>query len=69
MYALIVTSPLAFISGRYASEQVYSGREENVFYALVISLGVFAVLSLLIVAPFYLYVTTLDHAEAIVEHL
>ena len=65
MYALIVTSPLAFISGRYASEQVYKGNDANVFYALVVSLGVFAVLSLAIVAPFYLCVTTLDTPQAI----
>ena len=67
MYALIVTSPLTFISGRYASERVYSGREENVFYVLVISLGVFAFLTLLIVVPFYLYVTTLDQTEAMLS--
>ena len=64
MYALIVTSPLAFISGRYASEQMYRGHDDSVFYALVISLGMFAFLSLGIVAPFYLYATTLDSAEA-----
>jgi uncharacterized membrane protein len=64
MYALVVTSPLAFISGRYASEQLYGGREGNVFYALVISLGIFALLSLGIVAPFYVIATTLDAAAA-----
>ena len=60
MYALIVTSPLAFISGRYASEQVYQGKRRRVFYALVVSLDVFGVLSLAVVAPFYLCATTLD---------
>jgi len=65
MYALIVTSPLAFITGRYASEQVYRQGDKHVFYALVISLGVFATLTLLIAAPFYLYATTLSHLEAI----
>ena len=65
MYALIVTTPLAFISGRYASEQVYGGRDDNVLYALVISIGVFVLLSIGIVVPFYLYATTLDAAEAV----
>ena len=43
---------------------MYGGRDENVFYALVISLGIFVFLSLGIVVPFYLYATTLDTAEA-----
>ena len=65
MYALIVTTPLVFISGRYASEQVYAGRDDKVFYALIISLSIFVVLSLAIVGPFYMFATTLDTAEAI----
>jgi polysaccharide biosynthesis protein PelG len=65
MYALIVTTPLVFISGRYASEQVYAGRDDKVFCALIISLGTFVLLSFAIVVPFYMYATTLDTADAI----
>ena len=65
MYALIVTSPLAFVSGRYVSEQLYSRRNESVFYVLVLSLSVFGLLSLVIVVPFYFYASTLDAAEKI----
>jgi len=65
MYALIVTSPLAFVTGRYASEQMERGRAANVFSGVVASLGLFAVLSLAIVAPFYVFATTLGPAAAV----
>lgn len=65
MYALIVTTPLVFISGRYASEQVYAGRDDKVFCALIISLGVFVMLSFIVVVPFYSYATTLDAAAVV----
>src|SRR5262245_30046732 len=38
MYAFIVTTPLAFVSGRYVSEQLHQHRDDFVFYALVVSL-------------------------------
>jgi len=63
MYALIVTSPLAFLSGRYVSERLHSGCTDSVFYALVLTLAIFGLLSLGISAPFYIYATTLDAAE------
>ena len=59
MYALIVTSPLAFVCGRYISEQLHSRRNDGVLYALVLSLSIFGVLSLASVVPFYLFATTL----------
>ncbi len=65
MYALIVTSPLAFLSGRYVSEQVRCQRDEHVLHALVLSLGFFALLSLAIAVPFYVFMTTLNPAEKI----
>ncbi len=65
MYALIVTSPLAFIIGRYASEQVQGGQNDTVFYALVVSLGIYALLCLGVVGPFYVLATTLDGPAAI----
>jgi uncharacterized membrane protein len=65
MYALIVTSPLAFIIGRYASEQVQGGRDDTVFYALNASLGIYALLCLGVVGPFYVLGTTLDGPVAI----
>src|ERR1700737_1276958 len=65
MYALIVTSPLAFISGRYVSEQLDSGCEDSVFYALVVTLAVFGLLSIAVAAPFYIFAATLDSAETV----
>jgi uncharacterized membrane protein len=65
MYALIVTSPLAFISGRYVAEKLDSGNEDSVFYALVVSLAVFDILSIAVAVPFYVYATSLDAAETV----
>ena len=60
MYALIVTSPLAFAGGRYASEQREDGGQGRICYALVVFLGIYAGLCLVVVAPFYVFVATLD---------
>jgi len=65
MYALIVTSPLAFISGRYVSEQMHNGGHESVFGGLVLSLSIFGFLTLAFAVPFYLRATTLQAAEKI----
>jgi polysaccharide biosynthesis protein PelG len=65
MFALIVTSPLAFASGRYASEHLQGEKDNTVFYALVVSLGIYALLCLGIVVPFYVLAATLDGAAAI----
>src|SRR5262245_55930066 len=65
MYALIVTSPLAFITARYVADQLHGRRLDSAFYALVVSLSFFALLSLVTAVPFYLYATTLDAAEKI----
>jgi polysaccharide biosynthesis protein PelG len=65
MYALIVTSPLAFLSGRYISEQLHSGSNDSVLYALGLSLLTFSLLSLGIAAPFYIFATTLDATEKV----
>jgi polysaccharide biosynthesis protein PelG len=67
MYALIVTSPLAFFSGRYVSEQLHRGREQGIFLALIASLGIYCTLCLAVVAPFYVFATTLGPAEQIVS--
>ena len=63
MYALIVTSPLAFFNGRYVSEQLHSDRNSGVFYSLVLSLTIFGLMTLVVAVPFYLYATTLDATE------
>jgi uncharacterized membrane protein len=65
MYALIVTSPLAFLCGRYVAEQVQGGCCDNVCYALVLAVGAFSLLTLASVAPFYIYATTLDNIEKV----
>jgi polysaccharide biosynthesis protein PelG len=65
MYALVVTTPLAFFCGRYASEQLHKGSRETVTAALLIALGVFVFISLVVVVPFYLFATTLEPPEAL----
>ncbi|WP_212223881.1 exopolysaccharide Pel transporter PelG [Bradyrhizobium lablabi] len=65
MYALIVTSPLAFLCGRFVSEQVERGCCDAIFHALVLAVGAFGLLTLASVAPFYIYATTLDDAEKV----
>ena len=65
MYALIITSPLAFFSGRYVSEQLHRGCNDSVFYALVLSLLIFALLSIGLAVPFYFWATTLNATERI----
>lgn len=67
MYALIITSPLAFISGRYASEKVYQGHYDSVLYALVVSIGIFIVVNTMIAVPFYVYGTTLNATETLLS--
>ncbi|WP_212471166.1 exopolysaccharide Pel transporter PelG [Bradyrhizobium liaoningense] len=65
MYALIVTSPMAFVCGRFVAQQVQSGCCDNVFYALILSVGAFSLLTLAGVAPFYIFATTLDDTEKV----
>jgi polysaccharide biosynthesis protein PelG len=65
MYALIVTSPLAFLSGRYVSEQLHSGCDDGVSYALVLTLVSFGLVTFGTVVPFYTYATTLDAVEKV----
>lgn len=67
MYALIVTSPLAFLCGRFVAQQVQGGCCDNVFFALVVSVGAFSLLTLVSVAPFYIFATTLDDTEKVVS--
>jgi uncharacterized membrane protein len=67
MYALIVTSPLAFVSGRYAAEKIYQGREDSVLYSLVVSIIIFVIISIIVAVPFYVYETTLNATEALLS--
>jgi polysaccharide biosynthesis protein PelG len=67
MYSLIITSPLAFISGRYASEKIYQGRVDSVLYSLVVSIGIFIVINIIIAVPFYVYGTTLNAIETLLS--
>ena len=68
LFSLVVTSPLAFLSGRYVSDQLHVGRTQCVFFALVASLGMFCLIALAIVVPFYLFATTLNGPDTIRRH-
>jgi uncharacterized membrane protein len=60
LFSLVVSSPLAFFSGRYVSDQLYLGRSEGVFSAFVGSLAVFCLITLFTVVPFYTLIATLS---------
>jgi polysaccharide biosynthesis protein PelG len=60
LFSLAVTSPLAFLSGRYISDQLHVGRTQCIFFVLVASLCVFCLFTLGIAAPFYLLATDLS---------
>ncbi len=60
LFSLVVTSPLAFFSGRFIADQLYVGRSQCVFSTFVGSLAVFCVVTLVSVVPFYLLAADLD---------
>ena len=39
--------------------------DDGVFYALVVSLAIFGLVTVAVVAPFYIFATTLDAAEKV----
>jgi uncharacterized membrane protein len=59
LFSLVVTSPLAFLSGRYIADQLHNGHEQSVFFAFVVSLTVFCLITLATAGPFYLTATDL----------
>jgi len=65
MYSLIITSPLAFFAGRYASRQLHSGCDRHVFFVLVLSLLIFLLVTFLLAVPFYTLATGLETFEQV----
>lgn len=59
MFALVVTSPIAFLSGRFISDQLHRGRSDGIPFALAASIGAFGAVVLVTAAPFHLFATTL----------
>jgi uncharacterized membrane protein len=62
MFALVVTSPLAYLSGRYVADQLYLGRTDCVFGTFALSTAAFCFVVLATAVPFYLFATELDGA-------
>jgi uncharacterized membrane protein len=60
LFSLVVTSPLAFLSGRYIADQLYVGRTQGVYFVFTVSLAAFCLIVLVTVVPFYLLAATLD---------
>ncbi len=60
LFSLVVTSPLAFLSGRYVSDRLHIGQSQCVFYAFTGSLTVFCLVTLVTIIPFYLLAADLD---------
>jgi uncharacterized membrane protein len=59
LFALVVTSPLAFFFGRYVADQVHGGQHDRLMFALLLSLTLFALIVAATVVPFYLLVVSL----------
>ena len=60
LFSLVVSSPLAFFSGRYMSDKLYTGQIQGGFFVFTMSLSVFCLTVLTTVVPFYLIAATLD---------
>jgi uncharacterized membrane protein len=59
LFALVVTSPLAFFFGRYTADLVHQGARERVMFAFSVSLTLFALVVAATVAPFYQWAVVL----------
>ena len=65
VFSLIWSSPIAFVATRFVSDQIYVGKNQHVMFALVVSLGVFALGAFAVGIPFYTFATTLSGLEKI----
>ena len=59
LLALVVTTPLAFFSGRYVGDRLYVGETASIFFAFVVSLALFCLIALVTAVPFYVLATDL----------
>ena len=60
LFSLVVSSPLAFFSGRYIADKLHGGQIQGAFFVFTLSLTAFCVTVLVTVVPFYLMAATLD---------
>jgi uncharacterized membrane protein len=60
LFSLVVTSPLAFFSGRTISDNLFAGETRRLFFIFTVSLSLFSLIVLLAVVPFYLLAATLS---------
>lgn len=60
MFSFLVTTPLAFLAGRYVADQLYSGRSGCVFGTFVTMTSTFCIIALAIAVPFYVVGTSFD---------
>jgi uncharacterized membrane protein len=60
LFSLVVTSPLAFFSGRTISDDLYVGKTRSLFFVFTLSLSLFSLIVLVTVVPFYLVAATLS---------
>lgn len=59
MFALVVSSPIAFLCGRCVADQLHQGRADSITFVLLASLGAFSVIVLATALPFHALATTL----------
>ncbi len=59
LYALVVTTPLAFFFGRYVGDRLYVGGTASIFFAFVVSLALFCLMAFVTAVPFYVLATDL----------
>lgn len=60
MFSLIITSPVAFLCARYVSNELEENRSENIVFAFMAALFIFAIAAAALTGPFYLFATTLE---------
>src|SRR6267154_961527 len=54
LVSLVVSSPLAFFSGRYIADKLHGGQIQGAFFVFTLSLTAFCLTVLATVVPFYL---------------
>jgi uncharacterized membrane protein len=65
VFSLVLTSPLAFVCGRFASDQIFAKQYSSITFTFFVSLGIFSLITALLAVPFYLFATTLSGYEQI----
>jgi uncharacterized membrane protein len=59
LFSLVVSTPLAFFTGRYISDQLHVNQTRCIFFAFVAAVALFCLITLVTMVPFYMLAATL----------